>query len=238
MNFQYIMALAVMCAIYAFVVSNLGNMRHTRLCNFIFALSVFVPYVCLSATVYKDVGLYDWNFRNTLPVANVSPFSFSMMPILIFIPRKAKRHVFMLISLLSVAMFGATVLGCLNNAVINYKFHFHFMLDYVAHFALSVFGIYLIKSGQVVPTVKSFIKSSAILLSVATSMLFLNLIFDTAFFGLSLRGKHNIYNNVIVDNSYLSALIYYLAMIFLLFVGFIFCKIIYKRNISSKTAKS
>ena len=52
----------------------------------------------------------------------------------------------------------------------------------------------------------------------------LNLIFDTSFFGLSLRGKHNIYNNVIVDNSYLSAAIYYAGLIFVLLMGYLVSK--------------
>ena len=50
-------------------------------------------------------------------------------------------------------------------------------------------------------------------------MLVLNLIFDTSFFGLSLRGKHNIYNNVLTNNSYLSAALYFFGLICVLLMG-------------------
>ena len=57
-------------------------------------------------------------------------------------------------------------------------------------------------------------------------MLLLNVAFDTAFFGLSLNGKHNIYNMVLVSNSYLSACIYFLGVGVVLLLGVALCKIV------------
>ena len=112
-----------------------------------------------------------------------------------------------------------------------YKFHLHFVLDYTNHIILSLWGIYLIKSKQITLNRKDSNISSLILISIATIMLILNIIFDTAFFGLSLNGNHNIYNVVLVKNSYLSALIYYLGMLFVLSLGYIFQKLLnYKKN--------
>jgi hypothetical protein len=125
-------------------------------------------------------------------------------------------------------MFFATVFGCIGNAARCYKFHIHFMLDYFSHFALSAFGIYLVRTKQVKLNVKSSIISGSIIFSVATIMLVLNIIFDTAFFGLSLNGKHNIYNMVLVNNSYLSALIYYSGLALVLSLGFVLCKTLNK----------
>ena len=56
-------------------------------------------------------------------------------------------------------------------------------------------------------------------------MMILNVVFDTAFFGLSLNGKHNIYNNVLVLNSYLSAFLYFFGLCGVLLMGFGFSKI-------------
>ena len=137
--------------------------------------------------------------------------------------------------MLAVGMFLSTVFGCVGNAMRNYKFHFHFTLDYLSHFALSAFGIYLIRTKQVKFNVKNCIISSSIIFCVATIMLGLNIILDTAFFGLSLNGKHNIYNIVLVDNSYLSALIYYLGLAFVLCSGFVLCRILSKNNFQIKT---
>ena len=220
----YIITIIALLVFYIVAIYMMKYVRHPRVLNYVFIALVYIPYVSLCTIVYRDVGFYDWNFRNTLPVANVSPFMFSLMPILLILPKKAKEYVFLLISLLSVGMLVSTILGCAYNASINYKFHFHFLLDYVAHILLSLFGIHLIRSKQVEFNVKNCLISSSVIFAAATVMVILNLIFDTSFFGLSLRGKHNIYNNVLVSNSYLSALLYYLGLGVVLMLGYIVSK--------------
>ena len=131
-----------------------------------------------------------------------------------------KKHAYLLVSLLSVGMLLSTVFSCVYNAVIAYKFHFHFLLDYVAHFTLSLFGVYLIRSGQVQLNKRNALISSSLIFVSALIMMLLNVILDTAFFGLSLNGKHNIYNNVLVDNSYLSALLYFIGLTVVLLLGY------------------
>ena len=220
----YIIALFLMCALYALCVYLMKYMQKTRLYNLLFMAGVYIPYAALCIYLYFDVGLYDWNFQNTLPVANVSPFMFSLMPILLFLPQCIKKHLQLLVSLLTVGMFMSTVVNCFYFASIGYAFHPHFLLDYVAHFSLSLFGIYLIRSEQAEVKWQNGAISAAIISGVAVAMLILNVIFDTAFFGLSLNGKHNIYNNVLVDNSYLSAFLYFIGLFFVLFLGFLVSK--------------
>jgi hypothetical protein len=231
MNYAYILTLVLLCALYAAGIYFMKYIRNFRLFNVLFGCLVYIPYLWLSCIVYNDVGFYDWNFQNTLPTANVSPFMFSSVPLLLILPPKAKKAVYLLISLLSVGMFGSAALGCIGNAAINYKFHFHFLLDYISHFALSLFGIYLIRTKQVEFHAKNCLVSASIIFGSATVMLILNLILDTAFFGLSLTGKHSIYNNVIVDNSYVSALIYYVGLLMVLLLGYGVCKMFQKKPI-------
>ena len=231
MNFDYILSLALLCLACAGTIYSMKYMKQPRWANFLFGCMVFFPYLWRSWIIYQDVGFYDWNFQNTLPTANVSPFMFCMMPILLILPKKAKKAVYLLVSLLSVGMFGATVFGCVYNAIINYKFHFQFLLDDICHCALSLFGIYLIRSKQVELTTKNCLISAGILLGSATGMMLLNCIFDTAFFGLSLRGKHNIYNMVLVSDPYLSALIYYLGVSVILFLGYLLCRVFARKKL-------
>ena len=70
--------------------------------------------------------------------------------------------------------------------------------------------------------VKQSLISGSLIVGVAVIMMILSVIFDTAFFGLSLNGKHNIYNMQIVSNSYLSALIYFSGLVFALCLGYFF----------------
>ena len=221
----YIITLLIMCVLYAAGIFLMKYIRNFKLFNCLFIGLVYIPYIFLCLIIYNDVGFYDWNFQNALPVANVSPFMFSIVPFLVFLPKKVKKHVFLLISLLCVGMFLSSVLGCIYNAIIHYKFHFHFLLDYISHFSISLFGIYLIRTKQAELTLKNSFISGSIVFGAATVMLILNVIFDTSFFGLSLNGKHSIYNNVIVSNSYLSALIYYTGLLVVLLFGFAISKL-------------
>lgn len=227
----YIFTLIFFILVYICIICLMKYMKNTKIYNIIFASVVFGLYAILVFKIYKDVGFNDWNFQNALPTANISPFMFFSIPLSLLLPKKIKKYYLILISLLSVGMFLSPSLGCIYNAVIKYKFHFHFLLDYVAHFALSLWGIYLIKSNQISLTKKASIISASILVGVVTLMLIVNVILDTAFFGLSLNGKHNIYNNVIVSNSYLSAVIYYLGVVVVLFTGFLFQNIINKKTL-------
>lgn len=224
----YIVAAGCFVAFYILWVKNMGRIGCHRLVNIIASLSVYLMYLSLVYVVYSDVGFYDWNFQNTLPMANVSPFMFSVMPLTWILPKGARKYLYLLISLLSVGMLFSAISSSLYNAIIGYKFHWHFMLDYVAHLILSAWGIYLVKSGQVTLCKRDCLISGSLIVGVAFVMMMLNVTLDTAFFGLSLSGKHNIYNNVIVDSSALSALIYFVGLVVVLLLGYGFNKILSK----------
>jgi hypothetical protein len=65
-------------------------------------------------------------------------------------------------------------------------------------------------------------------------MLVLNAIFKTAFFWLSLYGAHSIYNVVICKSSILSAILYFMGLMFVLLFGYFYQKfleeIIYNKS--------
>lgn len=226
----YILSLIFLLVFYICIIINMKYMKNTKLFNFIFSTVVFVCYLCVVIRVYCSVGFDDWNFQNTLPVANVSPFMFTLVGILYLFPVKMRKHLYLLISLLSVGMLFSSILGCIYNASIHYKFHLHFLSDYVAHVMLSLWGVYFIKSGQVKLEKKNSLISASIILGVALVMMVLNVIFDTAFFGLSLNGKHSIYNNVLTDNSYLSAVLYFVGLLCILFLGYAYSYVLSKTN--------
>ena len=205
-------------------------MRNTTLTNAIFVLAVVIPYIALVVTIYRDTGFYDWNFQNVLPGANVSPFMFTCVPLALLLPKRVRKHFLLLISLLSVGMLLSGVFGCIYNAARNYKFHLHFTYDYAAHFALSLFGVYLVKSRQVTLSIKKALISSSLIFGTAAVMTVLNVIFDTSFFGLSLNGKHNIYAVVLTESSYLSALLYFLGLGVVLTLGYLYCSIFSRKS--------
>ena len=209
-------------------------MKSTKLWNTIFTVSIFAFYLFVVLKVYSSVGFNDWNFKNTLPVANVSPFMFTLTVVLHLFPLKIKKHIYLLISLLSVGMLLSALLGCVYNASINYRFHLHFLSDYMAHVMISLWGVYLVRSKQVAPTIKNTLISGSIIIGVAIVMMILNVAFDTSFFGLSLNGKHNIYNNVLTDNSYLSAILYFFGLAAVLTMGFFYSRLLAMEKTSAE----
>ena len=222
----YILCLIALYVCSILIMIFMHKFKNTKLTNLIFCLTVFVLYIICVIIVYLKAGFNDWNFQNSLPVANVSPFMFSVVPLYFVLPKKAKSYFMLLIALLSVGMFLSPTFSCIFNAMRNYKFHVSFMLDYVAHFALCLWGVYIIKSKQAELKIKDSIFSGSIIVCVAIVMLIINIIFDTAFFGLNLNGKHSIYNMVLVSNSYLSALLYFVGLISVLVMGFLFNKLL------------
>ena len=235
MNFEYIWALVAMYALFAVGLCLMKYIRNFKAPNIIFPVLVFALYLSLCIYVYKtDTDPTRWNFLNTLPIANISPFTFSIMPLLLILPKKAKEPIYLLISMMTIGMFFSTALGCIGNAVRNYNFHPHFMLDYMAHVVLAAYGVYLIRTGTAKFSIKNCLVSGSLIYGVAFVMLILNVIFDKAFFGLSLNGKHNIYNMVLVENSYLSALIYFVGLGAVLALGALLCGFLSRERFSIK----
>ena len=228
-NMSYIIAICCLVAFYIITIRNMNHLTKPKIVNALVSLSIFAIYIYVVYHAYESVGFDDWNFQNTLPVANVSPFMFSTMPLSWVLPKKAKKHYFLLITLLSLGMLFSSIFSCAFNAIRNYKFHWSFFADYLAHILLSLWGVYLVKSKQVELKKRDCIIAGSLIVSVALIMLVLNIIFDTAFFGLSLNGKHSIYNVVIVENSVISALIYLSGLVFILALGYLYNKMLNKK---------
>ena len=228
MSFLYLVTLGVLFTLFIVTIFFLKKLKNTFLWNIIFISVIFLFYVSVVVTALIRNGPNDWNFQNTLLTANISPFVFTICPIYLFLPMKIRKYFGALISLLTVGMILSPSIGCIYFFSISYKYHFFFSLDYITHFIFALFGIYLIQSKQVELNIKNSLIGGSLIIGVCLIMLIINLMADTAFFGLSLRGKHNIYNQVITDNSYLSALIYFSGLLIVLCVGFLFQKLLQK----------
>lgn len=229
-RFLYIITLIVMLDIWAssclyFVRAKSHKVfQKTWLINLLFSLLAFACHIIHLVLLYFDVGFDDWNFQNAMPYANVSPLLFTITPIFLILPKEVKKYCLNLISLLSIGMLLSPVVSVIHNIVINYKFHASFLLDYFPHILLSIWGVYIIQSKQIELKIKPSLISGSIIVIVAVVMLILNVILDKSFFGLSLNGKHSIYNQKIVSNSYLSAALYFMGLIALLVAGYLFQK--------------
>ena len=220
----YIKLISVLLLLYIAVILLMGRMKNIKIANLAFFLVTYLFYIFYLLKLMSNVGYDNYYFYESLATANISPFMFSIMPVIYFSRGKMQKYLYLLVSLLSVGMLLSPVLNAVTYAIKDTTFGIIFVWDYIAHLSLSLWGIYLVKSGQVRLNVKDSIISSLIIFGVCDIMIVLNLIFDTSFFGLSLTGKHHIYYNVITDSSHLSAIIFFSGLCFVLFGGYLFNK--------------
>lgn len=232
MSFLYLITIAVMLGLLVGVFFLMKYFTNQLITNIIFCVVVVTCYGVGLLINYQHNGIHDWNFTNALPTANVSPFMFAVCPIFFALPKSIRKYFGTLIALLVVGMILSPVFSCVYNFSIQYKFHPSFLLNYFGHIALALWGIYLVQSKQCKLKVKECLIGGAIIVSVAFTMMILNVIFDQSFFGLSLNGKHNIYNIVLVKNSFLSAFLYFTGLGIVLLIGYYFQKLLtfIKRN--------
>ena len=224
---KYLIVFAVLLAIYIVgVLLSKYLAKYKNVVNILFVIAIFTSYFYVVRYMYYDVGPEDWNFKNTLPTANVSPFMFCLTPIILVMPKAIRKYLMTLVVLLSLGMVVAGLGGALGFVARNYKFHWHITMDCFAHILLSLWGVYLLKSGQVELTPQKALRGGAIIVSVALIMLVLNLIYHKAFFGLSLYGEHNIYNIRLFENGVVSIIIYFLGRGVVLCAGYFYQKVL------------
>lgn len=187
--------------------------------NLPFCAVIFVLYAIDLIEIYKSVGFYDWNFTNSLPTANVSPFTFTCVGLSFLFPKKIRYRFLTLISMLSVGMFIAGVLECVNSVFEERAFNRVIATDSTIHLIISLYGVFLIAHKQVSVDTKNVLVSGIMLVCVALCMLILNVIFRTSFFGLSVYGEHNIYGVVFSKSGTWSALLYFTGLCAVLLLG-------------------
>ena len=226
MSFLYLITIAVLIGAFIITFLLMKHFKNQLITNIVFCSIILICYVFVVLIAYLQNGVHDWNFTNTLPVANVSPFMFTISPLFFVLPKKIRKYLATLISLLVVGMILSPVFSCIYNFSISYKFHPSFLLNYISHIALALWGVYFIQSNQCDLKIVNCLIGGVIIVAVAIVMMILNVIFDQSFFGLSLNGKHNIYNIVLVKNSHLSALIYFAGLITVLVASYFFEKLL------------
>ena len=161
--------------------------KYKKQINIIIPIIIFLFYLHGVIWMYISVGIKDWNFTNTLPVANVSPFMYTLIFVNLFLPKFIKKYNYTLISLLSIGMLVAGILICIGYVLRDYKFHLGIAMDSFNHILVALYGIYLVKSKQTFTNKKNIIVSGLIIIGVALIMLILNLIFDSFENGVTIK---------------------------------------------------
>lgn len=202
----------------------------TKLSNIIFSFIIFIPYIVLLYFAYKMSKQYNINaFVYSLPISNISPLMFTLTIVALIDIKILKKSIYNLYAYLIIGMGLAALLSDIGSLVQGIPYNIYRTMDSISHVSMSLFGIYLVLSNQIEINKKSFIKAVITIYSIVLTIIIINLIFDTSFFGLSLRGKHNIYQLVLTSNSFISLLIYITGLFGVLIVSYFIQKLIIKK---------
>ena len=223
----YYISIPITVVLYVLGLFLLKHFNNKTITNIVFCVLIVLFYLAGVIRSYIVNGLYDWNFTNTLPTANVSPFMFITCPLALVLPKKWREYYKGLISLLAVGMLLSPLLSMIFNGIRNYTFHYFFCFEYLAHILLSLWGCYFVVSKQIELLLKKAVISGSIIVSIAFTMFILNCIFKTSFFGLAITDSYNIYHMKVVSNPYLSAVIYFIGLVGVMVIGYLYQKLIY-----------
>ena len=119
----YLIALFGVMAVYVAALCLVPRLPRTKWVVLVFVAIVFLPYVYCSLSILRSVGFDDWNFKNTLPTANVSPFTFFLCPLCLVLPTRIGKYFMTMISLLSVGMLFSGAVTCIFNYMRDYTFY-------------------------------------------------------------------------------------------------------------------
>lgn len=155
-----------------------------------------------------------------IPFGNYSPLIFTVCTIMVFLPEKWCRWFDYFMGIMWLPMLVASLHNSISFTWSQGPFVYTCMIfDCISHGLIGLYGFYLLYNKAVVYDKKKMIILLSAIMLVPVIMLILNVVFDTSFFGLNLNGKHNIYNVVISNNSYVSAAIYFVGLAALLAVS-------------------
>ena len=200
-----------------FIIVLLAKVKETKYVN--------VSFVILNCAFFLALNMYYFRVRDNfkfMTFDNISPFTFTFMPF-IFVFRKKIREAFMAaISFLSIGMF----IAMLVTPQYAYLFHYNneagmdYLFDALCHLNCSLFGIYLIASGQVKITFNNLFKSTLFMYFVITFGVLSNYIFHTNFFGMCPYGGYSIYFIDIFEEYWATLIAYYVGVFLVLSSGF------------------
>ena len=185
---------------------------------------VFIVVNVLLFVGYNINDFYRHGEFISLTFDQISPFTFTTLPLSYLFSKKIKDAQFSCVAFLSLGMFVAMLISPQHAFLVSYRSDatLLFVLDTLLHLNCSLFGIYLIVSGQVLLNAKSLIKSFIYIYSVIAFVLFMNVVFKQNYFGMGPYRQYGIYMFRFFDTYWMTLLVYLLGVGVVLSLGFEF----------------
>ena len=187
--------------------------------NWIFLAINFITFVGLNIFYFQKDGEFTF-----LTFQNISPFTFTTMIFSVLLKDKFAYCFKCSIAFLSVGMIIAMMITPQYAYIYNFveDARIDYLLDALSHMNCSLYGIYLVASGQIKLTFKNFSKALTFLYTVITGVVIANALFHTNFFGMCPYGGYSIYMFNLFEEYWATLLAYYMGVLVVLYLGFAF----------------
>lgn len=171
-----------------------------------------------------NIALCDYRSFRIQTFDNISPFTFTLIALMPFMKGKAEQTVKNAIAFLSVGMIIAMMISPQYAYLFNFieEAKMDYLFDALCHLNCSLFGVYLVTSGQVKLDGKHFLRAVAFMYSVIATVVLMNVVFRTNFFGMCPYGGYSIYMFNLFEDYWATLFAYCLGVFVVLTIGFEF----------------
>ncbi len=205
----YFVTLTIICLYHNHINKKVGNI--------IFITISIVFFFGWNYAAYQ----LGWLRDGFMTLDNISPFIMTLIPLTLFMSDKVKSYCNAAIAFLWLGMFLALSISPEHSYIFNYNHDatFIYATEASCHLIASLYGIYLIISGQVVCNFKTCLKSAICMYSVIGFGVMLNYLFHTSNFQMNPYGDYSIYMIDIFGSFGATLAAYLLGVLLVLILG-------------------
>ena len=162
-----------------------------KVANTLFVIADLILFFCWNLAGYQK----GWLEKGFMTLENISPMVCTMIPLTCFMGEKTKNFCYSMVAFLAFGMFCALYISPEQAYLFNFneRANFVYTSEALCHMVCSLFGVYLVLTGQVKVDVKHWLKSIAFTYAIVLYGVFLNFVFHKSFFGMNPYGNASIY---------------------------------------------
>ena len=207
----FVIALLLMCIFRERLHNPIVNPLLVGACAFFF--------FCWTYSMYKHRG---GEMDGFMTFDNISPYICTVIPLTLFMNKRVKDFAYSAIAFLAFGMFVAMFISPEVEYLMNYHQDAQFLhvSEALCHLIMGVYGFYLVLSGKVKLTLKSYGKALAFIYASIGFGIFLNYFFHQSNFGMDMYGNYSIYFLDIFDSFEATLIAYLVGVLFTMTVGF------------------
>lgn len=213
---------------------------NVKLGNTIFIIADLIFFLAWNYAAYQR----GWLESGFMTLGNISPFIMTLIPFTALLSEKIREYCNAAIAFLWMGMFLALMISPEHAYIFNYNIDANLMYtaEAACHLLASVYGFYLMISGQVKCDFRNWVRAIVCMFSVITFGVILNYIFHMSNFGMDPYGGYSIYMIDIFSSFEITLIAYYIGVFLVLTIGMQtgrgIQKLVEKANSESKSEAS